>query len=81
MNPHFVAYARAHGNTPDEQLATDRVEWPGGIMAGYMLWISDRWSEWNAEKGHPDGQPHSLAQHAAFDEWLQVTSLAEPRLT
>lgn len=34
----FVAYASAHGNTPDQQLASDEKRWLGGSMCGFILW-------------------------------------------
>jgi len=68
--PRYVAYARAHGRTPDEQLAHDVERWPGGCMTGYICWIGERWQEWRQEKGLSlDYQP-SRADHADFDRWL-----------
>lgn len=42
MNPRFIAYATAHGRTPEAQLEHDRETYPGGSMAGFILWIADR---------------------------------------
>lgn len=39
-NPRYIAYAEAHGRSPEEQLAADRVAYPGGCMAGFILWCS-----------------------------------------
>lgn len=41
-NPRFVAYAAAHGRTPDAQTAHDDAAYPGGHMAGFILWASER---------------------------------------
>lgn len=68
-NPRYVAYARAHGNDPEAQLAADRIAWPGGVMAGFTLWIGEQWAEWRANTGHL-GRDYILteADHADFDE-------------
>jgi hypothetical protein len=39
-NPQYVQYAKVHGRTPDDMLAHDRERWPGGVMTGYILWVS-----------------------------------------
>lgn len=41
-NPIYVAYAKAHGRSPEAMLAHDRERWPGGAMAGFMIWNSKR---------------------------------------
>jgi hypothetical protein len=38
LNPRFVEYARCQRSTPDEQIAKDRIKWPGGSMAGFVIW-------------------------------------------
>lgn len=40
FNPRYVAYARAHGKTPEEMIEYDHVAWPGGCMCGFMIWMS-----------------------------------------
>lgn len=40
INPTYVAYAAAHGRTPEQQLAHDHEAWPGGVMCGFILWVS-----------------------------------------
>lgn len=37
-NPIYLAYATAHGRTPEAQLEADR----GGNMIGFILWVSRR---------------------------------------
>jgi hypothetical protein len=39
-NPIYVMYAEAHGRTPEDQMENDKVEWPGGKMIGFILWVS-----------------------------------------
>lgn len=41
-NPIYLAYATAHGRTPEAQLEADRVTYPGGNMTGFILWVSRR---------------------------------------
>jgi hypothetical protein len=66
----YVAYATAHGKTPDAMLAADRESWPGGSMVGFTLWMDARWREWL--EMHKDRRRSALtdADHAAFDAWL-----------
>lgn len=63
----YTAYATAHGNTPEQQLTADRVRWPGGHMAGFIVWIDEKWREF--------GRPQTITDEVsvAFDAWL-VTS-------
>jgi hypothetical protein len=74
-NPRFVAYAMAHGRTPEEQLAHDEVAWPGGKMCGFLLWSSRKIEAWRASL--PAGtdmrgrQPVGPEMHAAYDAWLE----------
>ncbi len=42
INPRYRAYARAHGKTPVSMLAHDRKAWPGGVMCGFIVWMSER---------------------------------------
>lgn len=69
----YVAYARHNGREPDEQLVHDEAAWPGGRMAGFILWISKRWRQWDTK--HRQGVNHvrSPVEHAAFSQWLLDT--------
>lgn len=51
-NPHYLAYCRWHGRSPQEQWEQDTKDWPGGRMAGFILWINDRRAEFR--KMHPE---------------------------
>ena|SRR3990167_9693146 len=66
--PRYLAYARAHGLSPEEMLAQDREAWPGGLMAGYITWINDEWADFDRDNGRP---VHNPEYHARFDGWLQ----------
>lgn len=69
MNPRYLNYCRAHGKTPDEMLEHDRKEWPGGVMAGFILWHKARLGE--SMKALPGAwAPYGLTDHAAYDAWL-----------
>jgi len=64
----YIAYASAMGRSPDQQLAWDETHWPGGKMAGFMLWISEAWHRWGQA---PEwGDAWSDRQHEMFDAWL-----------
>jgi hypothetical protein len=69
FNPRYVAYARMHGHTPDEQLAIDDKTWPGGRMAGFILWINERWLEWGRLTG-VSREFHWDCCHGSFDAWI-----------
>ena len=62
-NPKYLAYCKAHGEPdPEAMLERDRVEWPGGCMTGFILWIGEKAREFDAEYGGRDGRscaPHS----------------------
>lgn len=41
-NSRYLAYCKAHGEQdPEVMLQKDRVRWPGGYMAGYIIWNSN----------------------------------------
>ncbi len=39
-NPHYLAYAKYNGKSPDEMMEHDTIEYPGGCMCGFILWMS-----------------------------------------
>lgn len=51
MNPRYLAYAAAHGQSPEGMLALDAERFPGGRMAGYLIWVSQRASEYRRARG------------------------------
>ncbi len=73
-NPRFLAYCKSVGGSPEQVLARDREKYPGGHMAGFMLWIRDAWRRWASEVGEKEewGGAWSSRQHEAFDAWLRA---------
>lgn len=68
-NPRYLNYARAHGRTPDEQLAFDEIIWKGGRCTGFLLWNRERIGE--ARRAIPAAFLHGgVTDHAAYDSWL-----------
>ncbi len=41
-NPKYVAYAAEAGRTPEAQMAHDKIHYPGGCMAGFIVWVSSK---------------------------------------
>lgn len=84
-NPRFLAYCLAHGfDDPGAMVEHEREAWPGGLMAGFVIWMSKRWREWDVgQRGRTIGPAHSQypvcrsdAEHAAFDWWLLFSARA-----
>jgi hypothetical protein len=71
-NPRYVQYAKAHGSTPARQLTADTAAWPGGKMAGFMVWMSEAWSEFRQQHGYrrDDEKDGSDERQREFDTWL-----------
>ena len=70
VNPRYIAYAAAHGETPDSMLERDRERWPGGVMAGFMLWIEKRWQEWHTANGRKIGDLVTEKDQESFDRMI-----------
>ena len=75
-NSRFVQYARVHGRTPEEQLAHDQIAFPGGVMAGYIIWNDRKWTEYHKLRGWKR-HDHVLTteDHEAYDNWLSAQPL------
>jgi hypothetical protein len=70
-NPRYLAYCKAHGKTPEQMLAHDEDAWPGGVMCGFILWMSQKLREFS--KAHPGAMigPHVRDQ----DAWSRFLAL------
>jgi hypothetical protein len=70
-NPRYVQYALAHRKTPEQMIEADKERWPGGHMAGFMIWISQRKSEFY--EAHPEAflDRYRISDHKAWDDWIR----------
>lgn len=62
-NPYFVAFAHAHGCTPEAMVRGPR------IAARYLTWIPGEWLEFFAAAGITPSHPFSRVE-AEFGAWL-----------
>ena len=68
-NPRYVAYAKAHGKTPEAMLRADKFERPCGCMVGFLEWNSQKLREFRVAR--PEAFfGTTLSDHAAYDAWL-----------
>lgn len=51
-NVRYVYYANAHGKSPQDMMEHDTKKYPGGCMAGFLLWMDKRKQEFAV--AHPD---------------------------
>lgn len=75
-NTRFVCYAASHGREPREQIEHDAGVWLGGKMAGYIIWIGERWREWKKETKFSSSFL-LVSDHERFDAWLAKRFLKE----
>lgn len=69
-NPHYLAYADAHDRAPEEQGVHDKKRYPGGCMAGFIVWMSERRREFAADR--PECvQGDRIIDPAAWTEYLK----------
>lgn len=72
-NPRYARYAEAHGRTPEEMLKADVIEWPGGSMCGFMLWMNEKWAKFCRLHNVLNTRELRLKLDEVdtkFDEWL-----------
>jgi len=70
MNPRYVAYAKAHGRSPANQLATDRKKYPGGCMCGFLVWMNRQRQKFGAEYPECVGFGGKILNQDAWTEFL-----------
>ncbi len=75
-NPRFARYAEMQGRSPEDQLDHDREAWPGGCMAGFILWCSANL------RAFREASPQSFTAHSgalvdqeAYDAFLATTTI------
>jgi hypothetical protein len=76
-NPRYIAYCQAHGRSAGEQLSYDREKYPGGVMAGFILWLGEKWFEWRTNNKRKRDDILSDEDHSSFDRYLTSSSLKE----
>lgn len=75
-NPRYVAYAKAHGKTPEEMMSHDAKVWPGGVMCGFTLWIRQQKARFYGV--HPECflDRHTVYDQEAWAAWLEAAAKA-----
>lgn len=72
----FTAYCTAHGRAPADQLAHDVKRWPGGKMAGFILWMADALRDFKA--AHPEACVGDMVRdHDAKAAFLEARALKQ----
>lgn len=74
-NPRYLAYCRSWQKTPEEMLEFDKGRFPGGCMAGFIVWTNEQWLAFERETekrpvSSTDRSLRRLLNEAAFDTWL-----------
>lgn len=71
--PRYIAYCKSNNRKPEEQLNHDSEQYPGGKMAGYIIWIGEMWHKWSKETNEKPEWAGSWSnqQHKKFDKWLK----------
>lgn len=75
-NPLYLAYCKSMGESdPAAQITKDTERWPGGSMAGFLLWIGEKIQEFDVlthSRFHRwGGGPLTEAGCAVFARWLE----------
>lgn len=73
LQSRYLEYARCNGTpNPDVMLRRDEGRFPGGRMAGFILWIGARWAEYRTLRKMGPNEPITDFENAAFDAWLKA---------
>ena len=72
VNPRYVTYASKHNRTHEEMLLFDTERYPGGKMAGFTIWIQERWRMWRVLRDYDSRRVLTPEDHANFDAWLEL---------
>lgn len=72
MNPLYIAYATSQGMSADEVLASDREQYPGGCMTGFILFVADMKRKfWEVcPEAFFCNRPESLVDVGAFHRFI-----------
>lgn len=70
MNPRYIAYATAHGRDVWSMDTWDRGRFPGGYMAGFVIWLTARWEDYRALRRIRRSDPIGDEMQVDFDRWL-----------
>lgn len=70
LNPRYLSYCKALGNTPEKQAEIDEKKYPGGRMTGFTLWLQFRWKDFRDEKYPLESMEFIRLYHVEFDQWL-----------
>ena len=65
-NPYYIAYAKAHGMNPEEMMLHDKEEHTGGVMTGFILWMSKKRDEF-----------HALRPDCFYDKYRSSSPIAD----
>lgn len=73
--PRYLAYcALTGGGSPSATMSRDEKKYPGGKMAGFILWVGEQWREWEGIFGKVEMK--SQEDYDRFDSWLQDKVMA-----
>jgi len=65
----YTAYASYHGRTVPEQLDQDALDWPGGVLCGFICWMSKMLAKFKKEN------PEAFIGHWVYDHDKKIEYL------